>query len=121
MWITWQIISTDEAYRDAVRLARNVECDFVAIEPHRAAALALHQAAVHLAGNPPLAFAEHVIDRRADGGEPARDLAFGRPRRKSLRKLFGDEAGGKVALAPARMVHQRRQERDVVADAVDIE
>ena len=42
-------------------------------------------------------------------------------RRKALRKFLGDEAGGKLALAPARMVHQRRQERNVVADAVDIE
>ena len=57
----------------------------------------------------------------ADRREPARDLAFRRARRKTLGKFLGDEAGRKIALAPARMVHQRRQERNVVADAVDIE
>ena len=36
-------------------------------------------------------------------------------------KLLGDEAGGKIAAAPARMIHQRRQERNVVTDAVDVE
>ena len=95
--------------------------DLVALEPHRAAALALHRTADHLAGNLPLALAEHVIDRGADRGEPPRDLAFRRTRGKPPRKLLRDEAGGKIALAPARMVHQRRQERNVVADAVDIE
>ena len=42
-------------------------------------------------------------------------------RRKPLWKFFGDETGRELALAPARMVHQRRQERNVVPDAVDIE
>ena len=82
---------------------------------------ALHQTAAHLAGNLPLAFAEHVIDRSPDRGQPARDLAFGAANRKPLRKLFSDEAGGKITLAPARVVHQRRQERNVVPDAVDVE
>jgi hypothetical protein len=76
----------------------------------------LHQPAVQLSGNLPLALAEHMIDRGANGGQPPRDLAFRRLRGKALWKFFGDEAGGKLALAPARMVHQRRQERNVVPD-----
>jgi len=38
------------------------------LQPHRAAALALHRAADHLAGNLPLAFAQHMIDGRRDRG-----------------------------------------------------
>jgi hypothetical protein len=44
-------------------------------------------------------------------------LAFRHPRRKALGKLLGDETGGEPALAPARMIHQARQERDVVEAA----
>ena len=36
-------------------------------------------------------------------------------------ELLGDEAGRQRALAPARVLHQRGQERDVVLDAVDDE
>ena len=78
-------------------------------------------AAVQLAGNLPLALAEHMIDRGRDRGQPPRRLAFRRARGKSLRKFFGDETGRKLALAPARMMHQGREERNVVPDAVDIE
>src|SRR6266699_1277200 len=114
-------IRADEAHRDAAVLARDVENDLVAAEPHRAPSLALDRPADHLPGNLPLALAEHVIDRRAHGGEPSRDLAFGRTRGKTFRKFLRDEAGGQVTLAPARMIHQCRQERNVVADAIDIE
>ena len=62
-----------------------------------------------------------MIDRGPDCREPARDLAFGRTNRKAFRKFLRYEAGGKIALAPAPMMHQRRQERNVVADAVDVE
>ena len=40
---------------------------------------------------------------------------------EAVREFLGDEAGRKLAGAPARMRHQRREERDVVADAVDRE
>ncbi len=80
-------VGADKTHRDTVGFARDIERDFVALEPHRAAALALHQPADHLAGNLPLAFAEHVIDRRADRRQPARDLAFRRASRKALREI----------------------------------
>ena len=35
--------------------------------------------------------------------------------------FLGDEAGGELAGAEARMLHQRREEIDIVADAVDLE
>ena len=114
-------LGIDEAHRDGVGLARDIEGDLLAFQPHRAAALALHQPAIHLAGNLPLAFAKHVIDRSAHRGQPSRDLALRPPRRKPRWKFLRDEAGRKLALAPARVMHQGREERDVVTDAVDIE
>ncbi len=111
----------DKTHRDKIVFPRNIERDFVALQPHCAAAFALHQTAVHLARNLPLAFAEHMIDRCRDRSQPARDLALRDTNRKSLRKLLGNKAGGKVALAPARMMHQRRQERNVMTDAIDVE
>ena len=113
-------IGFDKANHEIVGLARDLERDFLAIEPHRAAALALHGPSDHLARNLPLAFAEHVIDGGGNRCQPPRDLTFRRARRKSARKFLGDEAGGKLALAPSRMVHQRGQERNIVPDAVDI-
>src|SRR5690349_23312334 len=58
--------SSDVCSSDLVRLASHIERDFVAIEPYRAAALALHQPAGQLPGNLPLALAEHVVDRRSE-------------------------------------------------------
>ena len=40
---------------------------------------------------------------------------------EAVGKFLGDEAGRKAARLPARMRHQGREERDVVADAVDHE
>src|SRR5262245_16285844 len=69
-------LGIEEAHRDRLALARDLELDLLAVEPHRTAALALHDAAAELARDLPLALAEHVIDRGADGGDPPRDLAF---------------------------------------------
>src|SRR6266481_4340507 len=121
MRIAGPAVTIDEAHRDAAGLARDIERDLLTLKPHGAAALARDRPPVHLAGNLPLAFAKHVIDRGADRGEPSRDLAFRLPRRKPSWKFLRDEAGRKLALPPARVMHQGRQERDVVADAVDIE
>src|SRR5438445_7199157 len=115
MWLAGHAPGIDEAHRDAVGLARDIEHDLLAFQPYRAAALALHQPAIHLARNPPLAFAKHVIDRSAHRGEPTRDLALRPPRREPLWKFLGDETGRKLARAPARVMHQGRQERDVMA------
>ena len=56
----------DKAHRDPFSFPHDIKRDLIAIEPHRAAALPLHEPAVHLAGYLPLALAEHVIDRRAN-------------------------------------------------------
>ena len=75
-------IGVDKVDHEIVGLARDLKRDFLAIEPHRAAAFALHGPPDHLAGNLPLAFAEHVIDGGGDRGQPPRDLAFRRTRRQ---------------------------------------
>ena len=121
MRIAGLAVGIDEAHRDRLALARDLQQDLLAVEPDRAAALALHDAAAHLARDLPLALAEHVIDGGADRGNATCDLAFRHAHGKALREFLGDEAGREPAFAPARMVHQRRQERDVVADAVDVE
>src|SRR5437773_10732745 len=99
-------VRVDETHRDAAALARDIENDLVASEPYRAPALARDRPADHLAGDLPLAFAQHVVDRGADRGQPPRDLAFRRMRGKALGKFLRDEAGGEFAFAPARMIHQ---------------
>ncbi len=43
----------------------------------------------------------------------------GATRSKPPRKFLGDESGGELAGAPARMLHDRREKRDVVANALD--
>src|SRR5262245_45922550 len=113
-------IRADEAHGDAAILAHDVEDDLAAVKPDRAPALALHGPADHLARNLPLALAEHMIDRGTDCGQPPRDFAFRRMRGKPAWKLLCDEARREFSLAPAWMVHKRRQERNVVANAIDI-
>ena len=76
MRIAGAAVGADEADRDASSSRATSSEISSRSEPDRAAALALHRAAVHLAGDLPLAFAEHVIDRGADRREPPRDLAF---------------------------------------------
>ena len=48
-------------------------------------------------------------------------FALGDQRMETVGKFLGDEAGRKPSFAPARMLHQRGQKRNVVADAVDDE
>src|SRR5437763_17222845 len=109
-------LDIDEAHRDGVGLARDIEGDLLAFQPHRASALALLQPASHLAGNLPLAFAKHVIDRSAHRGQPSRDLALWLPRRKPRWKFLCDEVFRKLAFARWRVMRQGRLEWDFVID-----
>src|SRR5579863_1158186 len=113
-------IGVDEVNHETVGLAHDLERNFLAIEPHRAPALAEDGTSDHLARNLSLALAEYMIDGGCNRGKAASDLALRRARGKPARKLLRNEAGREPALAPARVVHQRRQEGDVVPDAVDI-
>ena len=58
---------------------------------------------------------------RGDGGHDGLRLAGGDERGKALGEFLGDEAGRQIARAPALVLHQRGQEGNVVADAVDDE
>ena len=57
----------------------------------------------------------------ADRGEVGEQLVVGRRAGEALGIFLGDEAGGELARAEARVLHQRRQEIDIVADPVDQE
>ena len=48
-------------------------------------------------------------------------LLVGRRAVEALGIFLGDEAGGDLAGAEARVLHQRGEEIDIVADAVDLE
>ena len=74
-----------------------------------------------LPGNAPLSLVERMVDQRRSHDQTPLGLALGDKRMKSVGKFLGDEAGREPSLAPARMLHQRREKRDVVADAVDDE
>ena len=74
-----------------------------------------------LPGNMPLSQVERMVDHRRGHDQTPLGLALGDKRMESVGKFLGDEAGREPSLAPARMLHQRRQKRDVVPDAVDDE
>ena len=84
----------------------------------RATALARH-GAVELPGNPALAFTQPMVDRGGNSGDHARHRTARRGPLETFGKLLGDEAGRKLGLAPARMLHERGEERDVVPNTVD--
>src|SRR5262249_56605689 len=88
-------------------------------EPPRAKVPARPHAAARLAGNATLALAEHVIHGGCDRGEDASRLAFRRERSKSIGKFLRQKGGRELARLPPRMLHQRRQERNVVAEPLD--
>ena len=54
-------------------------------------------------------------------GEVGEQLRVRRRAVEAFGIFLGDEAGGEVARAEARVLHQRREEIDIVADAVDHE
>src|SRR5215813_15574564 len=101
MRLAQRAIGFNEADHETVGLADDFERDLLAIKPHRAAALAPHWTPDHLAGDLPLAFAEHVIDGGSGTRKPSCDLALRRARRKPARKFLRDKARGKLPLTPA--------------------
>ena len=111
--------SVDEVHRNRLAVAHDVERDLALAEPHRAALLARDRASRPLAGNAALPLAEHVIDGGRDRGEHARGFSFRRDRLKAVGKFLGQERGREPSRLPALVRHQRREERNVVADALD--
>ena len=62
-----------------------------------------------------------MIDMGGDRRHPMRGLAGCDERREAFGKLLRDEAGRQAPRPPALMLHQRGQERNIMADAVDDE
>src|SRR3989442_6735216 len=110
-------VGADEADRDRLALSRDVERNLAVAEPDRAQALARDHAPRSLARNPALPFTEHVIDRGRDRGQDARGLRVRHLPVKAVGELLGQERGRELARPPALVLHQRRQEGNVVADA----
>src|SRR5450631_2473452 len=108
-----------KTHLDAAILAFHFQPVFGFAEPDRALAFARDAAAVHLPRDAPLALAQHVIDGGGDRRQHLRAFAVRRVRVEAVGKFLGDEAGGQLPGAPARMRHQRGQKRNIVADAVD--
>ena len=71
----------------AAVLALDLERNLVAPEPDRAPAFAGDAVTVDLAGNLPLALAQHVVDGRGDGGDHLGALAFRRLRVEAFREI----------------------------------
>src|SRR5579863_3817599 len=107
-----------EQHRDRLASAGDIGVQDVGAEPDGAPALA-GQRAVQLLGDAALALAQHVVDRRGDGGDGARYLTRRRRALEAAGKLLSDERGREPAGAPARVLHDRREKRNVVADAFD--
>ena len=76
MRVAQDAIGAGKPHCDAVGFAGNVEHDLLALQPYGAAMLALHLASRQLAGNLPLALAEHMVDGGRNRRQPARDLAL---------------------------------------------
>src|ERR1700728_2628990 len=107
-----------EGHRGCVAVMLDVGLVFVGSETDRAPPLA-RQRCVQLPGNFALALAEQVIDRGGNAGDAAGSFARRRRSLEAAAKFLGDKSGGELAGAPARMLHDRREERNVMADALD--
>ena len=80
-----------------------------------------HRRAGHLIGDLAAAHVGQVVDGDRHGRQDVELLALRRARLEAALELLGDEAGGKPPFAPARMLHERGQEGNVVLDPVDDE
>ena len=60
-----------------------------------------------------------MVDRRRDTGDGTRHGAGRSGALETVGKFLGDEGGGELAGAPARMLHDRREKRNVVANTFD--
>src|SRR5262249_8334322 len=114
-----RVAAAGGADRDGVAVAGDVERDLAIAQADHALALAHHRLAGALAGDAALALAQDLVDRRRDRGHHLRSVALWHERAEALRVFLGDEGGREGALAPALVLHQRGEERDVVADALD--
>ena len=74
-----------------------------------------------LAGDEPLALVVRMVEGCGHAGQSMGALALGLQRGEAVGKFLRDEAGGQARLFPALVLHQRGQEGDVVANALNCE
>ena len=110
-----------EAHLDGAVLAPDFEPVFGFAEPDRALAFARHARPVHLAGYRRLRSPSTWSIAAATAASTCARSPSGACGVEAVGKFLGDEAGRQLAGAPTRMRHQRREERNIVADAVDDE
>src|SRR5215469_17029621 len=96
----------------------DLSVNLVWAEPDRAAPLT-RQRGIELTGYLALAFAKHMIDGRSDSSDRVRDLALRRGAFETAREFLGDESRAQLAGAPARLLHDGGEKRDIVPDALD--
>src|SRR5262249_23268991 len=100
-------------------LRRNLECDLTTAEPHCAPPVPGDGRSRALTGNTAFAFAEHVIDGGRDRREPACGVCSGDDGVKAVGELLSEEAGRELSRLPPLVLHQRREERKVMAETFD--
>src|SRR6202044_2707080 len=111
-----------EQDRDAGMSWLNLELDAAIAQCDHPVELEAHLLGpAQLPGNMPLSLVERMVDQRCGDDQTALGLAHGCQWMESVGKFLGDEAGREPPLAPAGMLHQRGEQRDVVADAGDAE
>ena len=92
----------------------------LATDPHHALARE-RQTTAELIADFRRAFVADHRDHAADHRQVRHQLRVGRSAVEALGIFLGNEAGRDIARAEARVLHQRREEIDIVADAVDHE
>jgi len=102
-------------------LAGDLERGALLADAHDAALGKRHAGAGHLVGDGAAAAVALMVDGGGDGGEQPQFLTLRGTRLETLGVLLLDEAGRQRALPPARVLHQRGKEGNVVLDAVDVE
>src|SRR5579863_4712513 len=111
-------ITVLEQYGDGVAVVRDVGLQLLTAQPDSATTLA-RDGGVELPGNAALAFAQNMVDRRRHAGNRARRGAGRSASLETVRKFLGDESSRKLRSTPARVLHDRGEERNVVADTFD--
>src|SRR5262249_49271801 len=104
---------------ERIALTRNVERDLLRAQPHHAPPLARDRGSRPLTGDAALAFAEHMINCRGHRRKHARGGCIGNDGVKPVRVLLGEKSGGERSRRPTRVLHQRREERNIVPEALD--
>src|SRR5688572_29361213 len=90
-----------------------VESDAEAVRQRR-------RLAAQFSADPALAVGFRDMDGHRNGAESGFQASIGCCSLESAGKLLLDEAIGKLAPAPSLIVHHRREERNVVPDALDV-